>query len=108
MNSVFMNYFFLNERTRLLFLFRRLNGCQHKHSCLESILRKLYEVVTFYSMIRLPIYLLLKKVSEDTDTNIMDSKAFIISEVLMLLVFGGLRSAGCYVRFMQEEIIQQS
>ena len=42
------------------------------------------------------------------DDNIMDSKMFIISEILGLLIFGGLRSAGCFVRFMNEEIITQS
>lgn len=26
-NSIFMNYLFLTERTKLLFMFRRLNGC---------------------------------------------------------------------------------
>ena len=40
--------------------------------------------------------------------NIMDSKYFIAAEILGLIVMSGLRSAGCMVRFMNEEIIQQS
>ena len=103
--SIFMNYMFLNQRTRMLFLFRRLSGCQHKHSCLESILRKVYEVFSFYSMLRLPIHFLLSKLSQTPDSNIMDTKAFLASEILILLTMGCLSSAGCYVRFMQEEII---
>ena len=59
MNSFFMNYLFLNQHTRFLFLFRRLNTCRHKHSCLESILRKVYEVVACYGVVRLPLYWLM-------------------------------------------------
>lgn len=106
MDSIFMNYFFMNEKTRLLFLFRRLNACQHKHSCIESILRKLYQVVSFYGVFRIPLYFLCRKMQ--TEDNVMDSKVFILSEILACLILGGLRSAGCFVRFMNEEIITQT
>lgn len=43
--------------------------------------------------------------SSSSVANIMDSKFFIAAEFLALLLIGGLRSAGCMVRFMNEEII---
>jgi hypothetical protein len=39
------------------------------------------------------------------EENIMDSKLFIFAEILGLTLIGGLRSAGCLVRFLNEEII---
>lgn len=104
-NSVFINYLFLNERTRLLFIFRRLNGCHHKYSCIESIIRKMYQVISVYGLIRLPLYYILNSLKKEGNSHIMDSNGFICFEILSLLLVGSLRSAGCYARFMQEEII---
>jgi hypothetical protein len=66
----------------------------------------MYQVVTFYGLFRVPIYMLANRINGDD--NIMDSKFFIFTEVLGLLIFGGLRSAGCFIRFMNEEIITQT
>eukprot|EP00347_Sterkiella_histriomuscorum_P010038 403338929 len=110
-NSLFLNYFFLNAcNTRFLFLFRRLNGCQHKHSCVESVLRKMFEVVSGYCVLRVPLHAIMGKLSSGSEnsTNPMDSKWFIGMELAILVLMGSLRSAGCFVRFMNEEIIQQS
>ena len=103
-DSLFINYFYLNQRTRFLFLFRRLNGCQHKYSCIESTIRKLYQVISFYGVLRLPLYYLARNMQGAEDL-IFDNKAFIAAEVCSLLLIGSLRSAGCFLRFMNEEII---
>lgn len=57
--SIFMNYFRLNECTRLLFLFRRLITCRHRYSCIESIIRKFSRSVRNYLVLRMPVYYLL-------------------------------------------------
>ncbi|CDW90939.1 UNKNOWN [Stylonychia lemnae] len=106
-NSLLINYFLMNGKTRMLWLFRRLNLCKHKHSCAESAFRKLFEVLSFYSLIRVPLRYIVGALSQEGE-NIMDSKYIIGAEIASLFVIGGLRSAGCMVRFMKEEIIQQS
>lgn len=103
-DSILMNYFFLSQRTRFLFLFRRLNGCSHKHSCFESIARKLYNCFAYYGLIRIPLYFLWKHF-QGADNNVMDKGSFIIAEVLALLLLGGLNSAGCFIRYMNEDSI---
>ena len=55
-NSIFLKYLMLSPRTRLLFLFRRLNTCSHKYSCLESILRKVAGTLIGYVLIRYPVF----------------------------------------------------
>lgn len=72
---------------------------------MESVLRKLYEVVSLYGLVRVPLKMLAAKEGE---ANPFDSKWVIAGEVALLCLLGAVRSAGCLVRFMSEEIIQQS
>jgi hypothetical protein len=62
-------------------------------------------VFSFYSLIRVPLKYAIGLMSNEGE-NIMDSKFMIGAEVAALVLLGGLRSAGCMVRFMEEEIIQ--
>lgn len=74
------------------------------------MLRKFAEIVTAYSILRLPISLFanwLEKKDEGS-RKVMESKWFIAAEVGMILLIGGIRSAGCFARFVQEEIIQSA
>jgi hypothetical protein len=104
MDSIFMNYFYLSETTKLLFLFRRLNTCNHKFSCLESILRKLYGTVSAYATLRIPLHYLLTKFGYEKLTS---SKTLIAVELSCLLVFALIRAAGgCFVRYLHEEVIK--
>ena len=102
-----MNYCFLTQRTRFLFLFRRLNGCHHEHSCIESVFRKLYDWVAYYGLLRIPLYYIFRYVN-GPENNIMDRGSFIMTEIIALLLLGGLNSAGCFIRYMSEEIITQT
>jgi hypothetical protein len=107
MNSIFINYFRLTQHTRFLFLFRRLNKCQHKYSCIERILRKSFDWLKYYMVLRVPLYGLMSKIQGEGE-NVMDYKGFIIGEIAMLIMVGGLNSAGCFIKYMNEEVIEQS
>ena len=100
-DSIFMNYLYLNETTRMLFLFRRLNSCQHKFSCIESIMRRLYKFMSVYTtMIRLPIHLIMKKYDVEV------SKTLIGIEVFTMLMLGIMYAGGsCLIRYLHEEVI---
>jgi hypothetical protein len=102
-SSLFMRYLHLTEHTRLLFLFRRLNTCQHRYSCLESITRGFFKVMRTYLVLRVPLKYAVEKVAE---SQVMETKAFIAVEVA-LLVLGGLLAAGggCLLRYLHEEVI---
>ena len=90
-----------------MFLFRRLNGCTHKHSCVENVARKLYDWTTFYAIARIPIYYLAAHLQGEGN-NLLDKSGFMLAEVVGLLILGGLSSAGCLVRFMTEEVIAKN
>jgi len=96
-----MNYLYLNESTRMLFLFRRLNTCQHKFSCLENIMRRFYKFMSVYTtLIRLPIHLMMKSYKFEA------SKTFIGVEIFTILMFGLIYSGGsCLIRYLHEEVI---
>lgn len=42
---------------------------------------------------------------QGAENNVMDKGAFMVAEVMGLLLLGGLSSAGCFIRFMSEEVI---
>jgi hypothetical protein len=67
-------------------------------------------VVSFYSVFRTSLYFILKKLYENSGDQelLLENKYFIFAEVFALLLIGGVRSAGCFIRFMSEEIITQS
>lgn len=100
-DSIFMNYLYLNETTRMLFLFRRLNSCQHKFSCIESIMRRLYKFMSAYTtMVRLPLHLIMKKYDVEV------SKTLIGIEVFTMLMLGIMYAGGsCLIRYLHEEVI---
>ena len=88
----------------MLFLFRRLQNCKHKYSCLESVFRKFYEVAVLYGLLRVPLKWLASRAVEGTEPSI-DSKWLIAAEIIGVILLGCLRTAGCMVRFMNEEVI---
>jgi hypothetical protein len=101
-DSIFMNYFYMSETTRLLFLFRRLNTCLHKFSCAENILRRFYKFVSVYTtLIRLPIHLILRKFGFQQPSN-----TILGLEIFTIVIFGLLYSgASCLIRYLHEEVI---
>ena len=117
-DSVFLRYMGLSEQTRALFMFRRLNTCRHKHSCLESILRKFYQSISTYLILRLPVslffaYLISKSNTKEAAqvpqteapaTGFLQSNTFLIIEASLVLLGALIRSAGaCFVRYLHEE-----
>jgi len=89
-----MNYLMLSPQTRFLFMFRKLHGCQHRHSCLENVVRKVYSVTSFYLTIRLPIAYMLQD-----GENHSAGKTMLMMEGLIVAAIAGLSAAGCLVRY---------
>jgi hypothetical protein len=97
-----MRWMYIGEHTKMLWMFRRLNNCPHKFSCVESILRKFYKAISVYSIIRIPLHFLLSKFFETPF-----SKTFIIVETMTVLAFSLVYAAGgCFVRYLHEEVLQ--
>lgn len=95
-------YFLNGEQTRMLFMFRRLNTCNHRYSCFESILRKFYQALSIYTVMRLPLHFLWTHLSPDSGP----SKAFLIAELSTVVAISLLRAGGgCLIRYMHEEVI---
>jgi hypothetical protein len=107
-DSIFMEWLRLGEQTRMIFLFRRLNTCRHRHSCAESVLRRFYRWVAGYTMIRVPLYYIFKGLFyRGTESHFMLNKNFLIGECLIValsaLIYAGL---GCLLRYLNEEIVE--
>jgi hypothetical protein len=107
-DSIFMqNYLFLNERTRFIFLFRRINTCRHKFSCIESILRRFYQAISLYTSIRVPLQFLIQKCFPNR-LEFLCNKYFLAAEIFLLLTVALIRAGGgCLIRYMHEEVMMQ-
>mmetsp|Transcript_31009 Transcript_31009/g.30467 ORF Transcript_31009/g.30467 Transcript_31009/m.30467 type:complete len:165 (+) Transcript_31009:280-774(+) len=104
-DSLLANFFYLGQRTRFLFLFRRVHGCNHKHSCFEHVVRKIFNWVLCYGVCRIPLYYFVKNMSTEGGEHMMDKGSFLMGELIMLILVGGLSAAGCFLRYFNEDIV---
>ena len=97
-----MRWIYIGEQTKMLWMFRRLNNCPHKFSCTENILRRFYQTLSTYAVLRIPLHYLLSNIID-----IQQSKTLLIVEALSILTFSFIRAAGgCFVRYLHEEVLQ--
>ena len=96
-----MRWMYIGEHTKMLWMFRRLNNCPHKFSCFESILRKFYQSLSTYAILRVPLHYLLSSFIETPQ-----SKTVVLIELFSVLSICLLRAAGgCFVRYLHEEVL---
>ena len=66
-------------------------------------MRGFFKVIRSYLIMRLPVHYLATKYLE---SNVMDTKGFLVGEVCLLILGGLLASGGgCLLRYLHEEVI---